>query len=358
VRIIHIFQAHLSPEGGMGRVSHHWLEAFRRSGFETLSLDASNVPRPLHQSFFDLAARKLVKPQLKSGDLLLVHEPLAGTFLNMGVPLILFSHGVEKRVAAVERQYGLKRFDLKSLVTWPLWWRRYWARRRGFLAADLALVLNREDYAFALSHYGRNAENTFLFSNGVTAAESIPSRGDGRQILFIGTWLERKGITLLRAAYQHFRASNAGIKWCFAGTGADEKMVRGYLGAQGDASVKVVPHFKSADEVTIFEKTDIFVLPSYAEGQPLALLQAMEYGRCCITTNSSGQKDVIIDGENGLLFEVGDKDGFIKKIEAAAGSAKLLDVLGKRAQASMANKRWPEVADEVVRAVTNYSSKV
>ena len=333
-------------------MSHYWLEGFGRAGFETVSLDATNVNFGLHKSLFDLAARKQLRKQLRPGDILLVHEPLSGSFVGLGAPLVVFSHGIEVRLAALTRTHHLHHPSLKSLLTRPLWLRRDWVGRRGLRLADLALVLNRDDYDYVLSHYGRSAADTFLYRNGVCAAEKIPERGLGRGVLFLGSWIERKGIGLLREAYRRLRADGADLRWRFAGTGLDEARVRGYLGAADDARVEIIPHFRAADEGKIFEQIDIFVLPSYMEGQPLALLQAMEYGRCCIATRTCGQKDVLVDGENGLLFEPGDADGFIRQIRAAVASTEFRAQLGLKARAATENRCWPVVADEVVAAVS------
>lgn len=53
-------------------------------------------------------------------------------------------------------------------------------------------------------------------------------------------------------------------------------------------------------------KLDLFILPSYTEGLPNALLEAMMAGRCVIATRVGGIPEIIEDGYNGLMVEPGD----------------------------------------------------
>lgn len=56
----------------------------------------------------------------------------------------------------------------------------------------------------------------------------------------------------------------------------------------------------------LFHKADVFVLPSYDEGQPLSILEAYSYGNTVITTDVGGIPDIFTDGKNGVFCQVGD----------------------------------------------------
>jgi len=71
------------------------------------------------------------------------------------------------------------------------------------------------------------------------------------------------------------------------------------------------------DLIDIFERTNVFVLPSYREGLGVAALEAMAYGIPIVTSNRHGINDYSIDGKTGFKFDPNDSDGFacgIKKI--------------------------------------------
>ncbi|WP_220755704.1 glycosyltransferase family 4 protein, partial [Shewanella sp. KT0246] len=69
-------------------------------------------------------------------------------------------------------------------------------------------------------------------------------------------------------------------------------------------SKKVIDYLGSTDDVRPFLKeSNIFVLPSYHEGLPRTVLEAMAIGRPIITTNVPGCKETVVDGVNGFLVE-------------------------------------------------------
>ena len=55
--------------------------------------------------------------------------------------------------------------------------------------------------------------------------------------------------------------------------------------------------------VKYYQDADCIVLPSYREGMPKSLLEAMAVGKPIITTNVAGCRDLVENGENGLLCE-------------------------------------------------------
>lgn len=91
------------------------------------------------------------------------------------------------------------------------------------------------------------------------------------------------------------------------------------------------PH-KSA----LFESADIFVLPSYAEGVPLSILEAMSYSLPVVATAVGGVPEVLTEGKTGLLVEPGDIEG----LRAALG--RLLVCPGLRKQLGTAGRNRVE----------------
>ncbi len=357
-RVVHISSSGTSLTGGVSRISHHWLAAFGRVGVPAISIDPTNTGAGWHNSLLDLTLKAAALPQLREGDLLLVHEPLAGAFSGLRLPLVAFSHGVESRLDRVSLKFGVEgRRPLRSLITRPFWARLGRARRRGLEAADLVMVTNRSDEAYLrATHHCRG--RIFCFKNGVYSAPPQPANEESsRRILFLGTWIERKGIRLLRSAYQQLRRTVPGLQWRFAGTQVQEADVRKYLAAEADPNVEVIPRFSGDEEARIFEGCSLFVLPSFMEGQPLALLEAMNRGFCCVTTAADGQLDLVTDGDNGFLFPVGDAARLAELLRCLAGDVSAQRSVGLRARLSVAGRSWETVSDEVVEAIRDAGAK-
>ncbi|HPD58020.1 MAG TPA: glycosyltransferase family 4 protein [Smithellaceae bacterium] len=65
----------------------------------------------------------------------------------------------------------------------------------------------------------------------------------------------------------------------------------------------------------LLRNTDIFVLPSYGEGMPMSILEAMSYAIPVIATNVGGIPELIKDGESGYLVEPGNLDQLLEKMK-------------------------------------------
>ena len=59
----------------------------------------------------------------------------------------------------------------------------------------------------------------------------------------------------------------------------------------------------------------VYVLPSYREGTPKTVLEAMSSGRAIITTDAPGCKETVKDGVNGYLVPVRDSKSIVSKME-------------------------------------------
>ncbi len=64
-----------------------------------------------------------------------------------------------------------------------------------------------------------------------------------------------------------------------------------------------------------YKKADVFILPSYAEGFPNVVLEALNNRLPIISTNVGGIPDSVIDGYNGYIIEVGDKENLYKSVK-------------------------------------------
>lgn len=79
--------------------------------------------------------------------------------------------------------------------------------------------------------------------------------------------------------------------------------------------VKFVGWVSGDDKATILSKTDILILPSYYEGLPISILEAMSYAMPVITTPVGGIPEVVTDGVEGTLFTPGDKAAMTRAID-------------------------------------------
>ncbi len=346
-RIAYIAIPEISPISGMGRIAWEWRAALARRG-----IDLVDFAGPCRHQNRHLAALRIwaAARRAASGvyDAFLVHEPLAWTIGGERRPSIIFSHGVESRGReAFKQMLGRDGETIKSrcinrVLAGPI--------RRAFQKSRLFLTSNSEDCTYLTDKYGLAGNQLFLFRNGVDPMPWTESRaGIPRpvRILFAGTWIGRKGIVTLVAAATRLRSEGVAVQWCLAGTGVAAEAVRQHFPAHLREAIEVIPRFAREEEANLLLQSDLFVLPSFFEGQPLALLQAMEAGCAVIASDTCGQRDILQHNENGWLFPPGDVAALVRLIRQACENATLRRQIGAAAHASMAHRRWPAVADEV-----------
>ena len=78
------------------------------------------------------------------------------------------------------------------------------------------------------------------------------------------------------------------------------------------------------------EKASVYVLPSYREGTPRSVLEAMAMGRPVITTDAPGCRETVIDGVNGFLVPVRDKVALAEAMEKFIIDKELMAEMGRK----------------------------
>lgn len=134
-------------------------------------------------------------------------------------------------------------------------------------------------------------------------------------ILFSGTLNAGKGYQDLIRAFALIANRYPTWKLSLAGNGEiDEgKSLAAELGVS--AQVKFLGWVTDDAKERAFREASVFCLPSYAEGFPMAVLDAWAYGLPVVTTPVGGIPDVAHDGDNILLFEPGDIETLSMQLE-------------------------------------------
>ncbi len=120
-------------------------------------------------------------------------------------------------------------------------------------------------------------------------------------------WInDNKGIDILVEAMNNIRERLGEFRVLVCGRGPAEESIRKKVTALNLTEFFEFRGWVIGDEKNkSFLETDIFVLPSYKEGLPNALLEAMAYGLPVITTPVGAIPEVIVDGMNGILVNPG-----------------------------------------------------
>jgi glycosyltransferase involved in cell wall biosynthesis len=163
--------------------------------------------------------------------------------------------------------------------------------------ADSIIVLSDGVRTYFREKYRRE---TILIPNGIDPAEIRPACEITKQfglvsreyILFLGRLVPEKGIHYLIKAYQMLKTSKKLV--IVGGTSDTNDYVRQLHDMAGDSPTIVFTGFQDGLAVEEFySNAYLYVLPSDLEGMPLSLLEAMNYGCCCVTSDIGECADVL-----------------------------------------------------------------
>lgn len=201
--------------------------------------------------------------------------------------------------------------------------------------ADEMIVLSRSAREYFREAYGRK---THFIPNGVNVPELrsawlITERWgltEGSYVLFLGRIVPEKRPELLLEA---FRGLDTDKRLVIAGGSSDTS---GYFDevrslAERDPRVIMAGFVQGEPLAELYSNACCYVLPSDVEGMPLSLLEAMSYGRCCVTSDLPECADVLAG--TGLTFPRGSAEGLHATLAVALSDAEEAAAMGHDARA-------------------------
>jgi len=145
--------------------------------------------------------------------------------------------------------------------------------------------------------------------------------------IFIGRLEQIKGVHDLLAAWRDVPAP---AHLVIVGTGSQEDTLKAYAAAHLSGRVTFTGKRDNIPE--FLQATDTWVLPSYGEGLPVALLEAMSTGIPVVTTPVGAIPEIITTDENGLLVESGDVPALTEALKRAIQDDETMRQIGAKAR--------------------------
>lgn len=347
--IVHVANIKLNYTSGMGRIASYWKERFLDAGHQFYHIGADEVSKSVHINIWGYYANKCLKKMNVKPDIVLVHEPHGGFFISKHYKTVIFSHGIEERAWQMQAYYGFNNLTIKNkLFPASL---RFLSNNRGIKHADLVLLSNQEDVDFLKSKKNISTDKLYVFKNGYLPFLLEKEKTNPISFLFNATWIARKGTNLMYEAFNSILSNNPSITLTIAGTSLGEETVLSGFDADIRHQISVIPKFNQEEELILYKNADIFLMPSYFEGQSVALTQAMAMGLCPLAAKNCGQKDFITHQENGLLFETGNVTDFKDKLLWIIENSSAVNKLGIAAKHSVINYTWEYVTEEIVKRI-------
>lgn len=140
------------------------------------------------------------------------------------------------------------------------------------------------------------------------ALEARLARNPNNIVLFLGEIGKRKGCYDIPPVVAEVVKVVPDVQFVLAGSGstADERAVKALFKKYGISDHVIFPGWvRGKEKEQLLRKADVFFLPSYNEGMPMSVLDAMGYGLPIVSTEVGGIPKIVHNGENGYCCEAG-----------------------------------------------------
>jgi glycosyltransferase involved in cell wall biosynthesis len=185
---------------------------------------------------------------------------------------------------------------------------------------DGVLVLSTEEQRQWQAFRGRPrilvVRNPYVRKFFPVARKAGEPRGKRPRVLFVGRLMKEKGVfDLVEAMPQVLARTECNL--VIVGDGDGERKLREQIERLGlQNRVTATGYLTGLELSREYERATIFVLPSWSEGFPTVLAEAMDAGLAIVTTRIRGAVDHLVDGENAIFVEPRDVDGLAAAVVA------------------------------------------
>ncbi len=190
----------------------------------------------------------------------------------------------------------------------------------------IGLALRKASHIIALSNelknasirFGVPAEHITVIPNGVNISQFPVGLKEGRksQLIFVGSLIERKGVSYLIQAMANLVALHPDIQLIIVGEGKDRGLLEDLTNQLGLEANVIFMGTQSQERISeLLRESRLFILPSIEEGQGVVLVEALASGTPCIGSRVGGIPDVITP-DVGKVVDAGDVGGLSAAIES------------------------------------------
>ncbi|MBY0508575.1 MAG: glycosyltransferase family 4 protein [Rhodospirillaceae bacterium] len=260
---------------------------------------------------------------------------------RLGIPYIIALQGGDVPAPELAQQGTYNRLVNRGL--------NYLWRNAGAVVANsdrLAEEARRHDPKTPIAVIPHGAD-----THGITPKEDYAPRGDV-SLLYVGRLAEQRGFDVLLPALAMLSSA---LKWklTLAGDGPDWPNVAASaarlalidrIDLRGWQGWSVLPE--------LYRSADVFVLPSYDEGMPAALLEAMATGLPVVSTHVAGRGEAVLHEKTGLLVPPQDSEALADALTLMIADPSRWETFGRAGRARVESYySWTKVAEQWVETV-------
>lgn len=161
----------------------------------------------------------------------------------------------------------------------------------------------------------------------------------GKRLLYTGRLAAVKGLPILLESLVQVKAAHPDLLLTVVGDGADRPQLQQLTAQLGlNENVNFVGYQSQASVRQFMQETDVFVLPSFAEGLPVSLMEALAAGVPVVTTQIAGVSELVESGINGYLVPPGNVAELADRIEKLLADPALRAQMGAAGRLKVAQE--------------------
>ncbi len=207
----------------------------------------------------------------------------------------------------------------------------------------------RARFVSTISHYARSQlmffsdpdhwDRIHIIHCGVAPeryARTARDRADGKcRLVFVGRIAPVKGLRILIDAITRLTDELPELELVLVGDGPDRALIEDAARPLGNR-VRFTGYLSQDEVAQALGEADIAILPSFAEGVPVFLMEALASGKPVIATQVAGVGELVEEGDSGLLVPPGDLDGLVDAIRTLARDPERRAAMGAHGRARVA----------------------
>ncbi len=157
---------------------------------------------------------------------------------------------------------------------------------------------------------------------------------DKIQIIYVGRFEEEKGLRILLQAIKNLSKESNKFELSLVGDGSLKDWIKEFIKKNKIKNIKMLGTFDYSEMPKIYNQADIFVLPSYTEGSPGTVIEAMGCGTAVICTAVGECPKIIKNGYSGLLVPPDNPQKLSEAIRNLINNRELIQKLRKNGRIS------------------------
>lgn len=258
----------------------------------------------------------------KPYDIAIVHSTPIGSWLK-NIPTILVPHWC---IAEGHKSFYKGACDFHSLLHRVFKGLYIFTEKKSVSNVKMIATVSKAMKKEIFNHYNKeavyvgNAVNTDIFTPSI--------KKNNRGVLLPSMLRSGKGVREAIEVLKAVRKKGCDIPFTFIGSGPMKSWLLEQIDKQSLSNVDLLPPVEHSKLKDLYKDYSIVFLPSYYEGLPTVILEAMASGLSVVATDVGGTSEAILHGETGFVHKVDDLEGMGDSILLLDNDANLKEKFG------------------------------